>query len=88
MVAPSRLAVLGFWRWRHRACLASLGGGIVFSLILGLMFRNWARQIKLDKEDKHWLRQAHRYAVHDESDLPESGRFNAGQKMLFWLSAF
>ena len=59
-------------------------GGIVFSLILGLMFRNWARQMKLDREDKKWLRQAHRYAVHDEAGLPEAGRFNAGQKMLFW----
>jgi len=59
-------------------------GGIAFSLMLGFMFRNWARQMRLNREDKQWLRKAHRYAVHDTSALPESGRFNAGQKMLFW----
>ena len=59
-------------------------GGVIFSLTLGFMFRNWAAQMRLDAEDRAWLRQAHRYAMHDEEGLPEAGRFNAGQKMLFW----
>ncbi len=59
-------------------------GGVMFSLILGFMFRNWAGQMRLDAEDRAWLRQAYRYATHDEEGLPEAGRFNAGQKMLFW----
>jgi formate dehydrogenase subunit gamma len=29
-----------------------------------------------------------RYAVHDHAALPASGRFNAGQKMLFWSQVF
>ena len=62
-------------------------GGIVFALALGLMFRRWAGQMRLDRDDRIWLRRAHRYAVHDERGLPESGRFNAGQKLLFWLQA-
>lgn len=62
-------------------------GGILFSLTLGFMFWNWARQMRLDSDDRKWLRQAHRYAVNDESGLPESGRFNAGQKMLFWVQS-
>jgi formate dehydrogenase subunit gamma len=62
-------------------------GGVVFALALGMMFRRWARQMRLDREDRAWLRQAHRYAVHDEAGLPEAGRFNAGQKSLFWLQA-
>jgi formate dehydrogenase subunit gamma len=60
-------------------------GGVVFAAALALMFRGWVGQMKLDAEDHVWLRQAHKYAVHDESGLPEAGRFNAGQKSLFWL---
>ena len=62
-------------------------GGVVFGVALGLMFRNWAREMKLDADDKVWLANAHKYAVHDEEGLPEPGRFNAGQKMLFWLQS-
>lgn len=62
-------------------------GGVVFALMLALMFRRWAKQMRLDKDDKRWLARAHRYAVHDEKGLPESGRFNAGQKMLFWVQS-
>jgi len=62
-------------------------GGAIFAIVLGFMFRNWAGQMRLDAEDRAWLRQAHRYATHDEEGLPEAGRFNAGQKMLFWTQA-
>jgi formate dehydrogenase subunit gamma len=60
-------------------------GGVVFALALGLMFRRWAREMRLDRDDRTWLRQAHKYARHDEAGLPQAGRFNAGQKSLFWL---
>lgn len=62
-------------------------GGLVFFAALGVMFARWAGQMRIDREDRQWLGQAHRYAVHDESGLPEAGRFNAGQKMLFWTQA-
>ena len=62
-------------------------GGVLFGVALGLMFRNWAREMKLDADDKVWLANAHKYAVHDEEGLPEPGRFNAGQKMLFWVQS-
>jgi formate dehydrogenase subunit gamma len=65
-------------RWGHP------WGGVAFVLVLGAMFLNWSRDMRLQAEDKTWLRSAHRYAVHDDSALPEPGRFNAGQKMLFW----
>jgi formate dehydrogenase subunit gamma len=62
-------------------------GGVVFAVILGCMFLSWAKQMRLDGDDRAWLRKAHRYAVNDEEGLPEAGRFNAGQKVLFWLQA-
>ncbi len=62
-------------------------GGVAFAIALGLMFRNWSKDMKLDAGDREWLSKAHRYAVHDERGLPEPGRFNAGQKMLFWVQS-
>jgi formate dehydrogenase subunit gamma len=62
-------------------------GGVAFAIALGLMFRSWAKDMRLDSDDREWLRQAHRYAVHDEKGLPEAGRFNAGQKTLFWVQS-
>ncbi len=62
-------------------------GGMIFAVVLGFMFGNWAGQMGLDADDRKWLRHAHRYAVHDEKGLPEPGRFNAGQKMLFWVQS-
>jgi formate dehydrogenase subunit gamma len=62
-------------------------GGMVFAIALGLMFRNWSKEMRLDADDRRWLSKAHRYAVHDETGLPEAGRFNAGQKMLFWTQS-
>jgi len=60
-------------------------GGLIFVVVFALMFRAWRRQMYLDADDRRWLRQAHRYAAHQEAGLPEAGRFNAGQKVLFWL---
>jgi formate dehydrogenase subunit gamma len=62
-------------------------GGIVFVFVFAAMFVAWKRQMRLDSDDRRWLRQAHRYAVNDESGLPDAGRFNAGQKFLFWMQS-
>ena len=60
-------------------------GGALFAFVLGCMFSLWSRQMRLDRDDRRWLRRAHKYAVHADAGLPEAGRFNAGQKMLFWM---
>ena len=68
-------------RWGHP------WGGLVFSLALGKLFIGWARHMRLDDEDRQWLSKVKQYAVHDETGLPEAGRFNAGQKLLFWAQS-
>lgn len=89
------LTGLGLWSPRLYWLAAVLGGGptvrgwhpwagVVFFACFAVMFRGWHRQMLLDPDDRRWLRSAHRYAVHDEAGLPDAGRFNAGQKMLFW----
>lgn len=62
-------------------------GGVVFALMMALMFRRWAAPMRLDADDRLWLRKAHKYATHNTAGLPETGRFNGGQKMLFWLQS-
>ena len=62
-------------------------GGTLFAVVLGVMFSRWTSQMKLDSEDWAWLKLSHRYAMNDETGVPESGKFNAGQKMLFWMQS-
>ena len=93
-------ALTGLSMWSHKLFwLASVvGGGPVtrwahpwagtfFAVALGFMFRQWAAQMKLTESDREWLRVSHRYAMNDEVGVPDAGRFNAGQKMLFWVQA-
>lgn len=93
-------ALSGLALWSHKLwwLAAVLGGGetvrawhpiagVIFALILAVQFRRWASLMKVDADDRQWLMVSHRYAVHDETGVPESGRFNGGQKMLFWLQS-
>ena len=43
--------------------------------------------MRVDADDRRWLRQSHRYAMNDAAGMPESGRFHGGQKMLFWAQS-
>ena len=93
-------AFTGLALWSHKLYWLALvfGGGnatrfahpwagLMLALVLGFMFRRWAGQMRLDSDDRVWLLNSHKYAMNQEEGLPESGRFNAGQKMLFWLQA-
>jgi formate dehydrogenase subunit gamma len=92
------LTGLSLWSPRLYWLAAVLGGGVtvriwhplvglLFVGIFAAMFLSWKRQMRLDKDDRRWLRLAHRYAAHDYAALPEAGRFNGGQKSLFWLQS-
>lgn len=61
--------------------------GLFFAIALGVMFRRWAKEMQLDEEDQVWLSKSALYAQNIEEGIPESGRFNAGQKMMFWLQS-
>jgi len=68
-------------RWGHP------WGGVIFVVALSAMFLKWAQDMKIDGDDKLWLRNVRKYAIHLEQGLPEPGRFNAGQKLLFWFQS-
>lgn len=57
--------------------------GWIFILSLVLIVFLWFRQMILNKDDRTWLRFLGGYFY--KTDRLPSGRFNAGQKVFFWL---
>ena len=58
-------------------------GLVMFVAFVGLALRFW-RHNQLDKNDTQWLKQWQDVINNREDRLPEVGRYNAGQKLLFW----
>jgi formate dehydrogenase subunit gamma len=61
--------------------------GVIFAAVLIVMWITWARDLKVDREDREWLKHVREYATGQEHGIPEAARFNAGQKLLFYLQA-
>lgn len=93
-------AFSGLAMWSHKLFWMSMvfGGGestrashpwagTIFAAILGTMFLRWAKYMGLTADDRKWLAMSRQYAMHQEAGLPGPGRFNGGQKMLFWLQS-
>jgi len=59
-------------------------GLVMFVAFVGLALRFWRHNI-LDKNDEQWLKQWQDVIGNREDKLPEVGRYNAGQKVLFWV---
>jgi formate dehydrogenase subunit gamma len=49
-----------------------------------IALRFW-RDNRLEPADRQWLRQWRDVVTNREERLPEVGRYNAGQKVMFWL---
>lgn len=58
-------------------------GLAMFLFFLGLVVR-FAHHNLIEKRDMQWLKQWRDVVANREEDLPEVGRYNAGQKLLFW----
>ncbi|MEP7154437.1 MAG: formate dehydrogenase subunit gamma [Betaproteobacteria bacterium] len=59
-------------------------GVVMFLAFLLMMLRYWHANT-MDAGDKQWLRQWRDVVANREDRLPEVGRYNAGQKAMFWL---
>ncbi len=92
------LSGLSMWSRKLYWISAVLGGGatvramhpiiaLVFAAVFARMFFKWFSQMKLDADDRVWLANSHKYAMNQEEGLPEPGKFNGGQKMMFWMQA-
>ena len=61
--------------------------GLVFALALVLMLVLWLKDMFLGKSDLAWLGAIRHYAFHEQSKVPPTGKYNAGQKLFFWAQA-
>ncbi|WP_121497808.1 formate dehydrogenase subunit gamma, partial [Pseudomonas aeruginosa] len=59
-------------------------GLAMFVFFLGLVVR-FAHHNRVQKSDIQWLKQWRDVVSNREENLPEVGRYNAGQKLLFWV---
>jgi formate dehydrogenase subunit gamma len=59
-------------------------GAVMFVFFLITMVKFWNHN-KLNANDRQWLSQMGDVINNREDKLPEVGRYNAGQKLLFWV---
>jgi len=59
--------------------------GLVFAAAVIWMAVMWRRDMRVTDDDRAWRRAIGRYIRNEDASVPGAGRFNYGQKMLFWL---
>ena len=59
--------------------------GLAFALSLGAMFFIWAKDMRLEGNDRAWLKAVRAYATRKKDQVPPAGKYNAGQKLFFWM---
>jgi formate dehydrogenase subunit gamma len=58
--------------------------GLIFFAGIMQMFALWASQMGLTAVDWEWFGAIGHYIRNEDEDMPPAGRYNAGQKLLFW----
>jgi formate dehydrogenase beta subunit/formate dehydrogenase gamma subunit len=58
--------------------------GAVFVGAVLVQFAKWFKDLRITPDDRVWLRRMRDYLAGRDQHVPPSGRFNAGQKLLFW----
>jgi formate dehydrogenase subunit gamma len=59
--------------------------GSVLLISFALLFIRFARYNLWNRDDTRWMGAIGRVLANDEEHVPECGRYNAGQKLVFWL---
>jgi formate dehydrogenase subunit gamma len=59
--------------------------GLIFTLAVVWMYKIWRSDMRVTEVDRAWSKELGQYVRNEDEDLPPVGRFNAGQKQLFWL---
>jgi formate dehydrogenase subunit gamma len=62
--------------------------GFVFAGAVAWMYILWRRDMEITAGDRVWRKAIAAYVRNDDAGVPPAGRFNYGQKMLFWLMAW
>jgi formate dehydrogenase subunit gamma len=58
--------------------------GVVFAIAVAAMYNMWAGQMRITDADKAWFSSVEHYVRNEDEKMPPAGRYNAGQKSLFW----
>ncbi|HVT18344.1 MAG TPA: formate dehydrogenase subunit gamma [Thermoanaerobaculia bacterium] len=59
--------------------------GVIFVISVIWMYVKWASQMRTTENDRAWWRAVGHYTRNEDEEVPPVGRFNAGQKVLFWV---
>jgi formate dehydrogenase subunit gamma len=63
--------------------------GVAFSIAFVFQFLNWLSLMRWTKADSRWMRRIKAYVTNREpAEPPDTGFFNGGQKLYFWLIVF
>ncbi len=92
------LTGLGLFTPKLDWLLAVLGGGqvarawhpvvgCVFAGAVLVQFAKWFKDLTIGPDDRVWLKRMRDYLAGRDANVPPTGRFNAGQKLLFWTQA-
>jgi formate dehydrogenase subunit gamma len=58
--------------------------GLIFASAVLYMYAMWAPQMRHTDVDKAWWKAVRYYSTNQDNKMPPAGRYNAGQKFLFW----
>jgi len=89
------LTGLAFWSPWCFWIAALLGGGqvsrmlhpwagLIFAGAVFYMYGMWAPQMRGTEADRAWWKAVRYYSTNQDDKMPPAGRYNAGQKFLFW----
>lgn len=59
--------------------------GLVFTAAVLMMCRMWSPDMRFTPQDRAWNQAIGHYIRNEDDAVPSVGRFNAGQKTLFWV---
>lgn len=59
--------------------------GVVFAAAALWMFVGWRRDMKTTSGDREWRKALRHYIRNEDDRVPRAGRFNYGQKAMFWI---
>jgi formate dehydrogenase subunit gamma len=58
--------------------------GLVMAVGFVMMFLRFWRLNLIEARDKEWLKNVRKMVDGNDHDMPEQGKYNGGQKVLFW----
>jgi formate dehydrogenase subunit gamma len=58
--------------------------GLIFIGGVLQMYSMWASQMDFTAVDRAWFQSVSHYIRNEDEKMPPAGRYNAGQKLLFW----